>query len=104
MAGPHAYGTVMAAVASAERTALAGAAQKFPRLGIDTVPSGIPAWRGLPAHYLIATDDRALPTVTQRELAARMAARTTEWDTGHGPMYSRPKELADYLDTIDKGV
>ena len=99
-----AYGTLMAADAPAERTALAGAVQKFPRLGIDATPSGAPAWRDLPTHYLIATEDRALPAVTQRELAVRMAAQTTEWDTGHGPMYSRPGDLAVYLDTIAKGL
>ena len=34
----QAYGTVMAADAAEERTALAAAVQKFPRLGIDTAP------------------------------------------------------------------
>ncbi|MFJ8364100.1 alpha/beta fold hydrolase [Streptomyces sp. NPDC093984] len=70
---------------------------KYPRLGIDSAPSGPPAWRELPTHYLVAADDRALPAATQRELAARAGATTTEWATGHGPMYARPKELAAYL-------
>ncbi|MEU1179046.1 alpha/beta hydrolase [Streptomyces sp. NPDC005820] len=95
-----AYGEVMAADAPEERTALAGAVQKYPRLGIDRAPSGAPAWRDRPSHYLIAAHDRALPAATQRELAARAGATTTEWATGHGPMYARPKELAAYLDTI----
>ncbi|WP_338931744.1 alpha/beta hydrolase [Streptomyces netropsis] len=95
-----AYGTVVAADADAERTALAGAVQKFPRLGIDAAPSGAPAWRDAPSHYLIATQDRALPAATQREMADRTGARATEWDTGHGPMYARPKELAAYLDGL----
>lgn len=100
----EAYGTVIAADAPAERTALASAVQKFPRLGIDGTPSGAPAWRDLPTHYLIATEDRAVPAATQRELAARMAAQTTEWPTGHGPMYSRPKDLAVYLNALAKGL
>ncbi|HJT95259.1 MAG TPA: alpha/beta hydrolase, partial [Mycobacterium sp.] len=99
-----AYGTVMAADAPAERTALAGAVQKFARLGIDSAPSGAPAWRDLPSHYLVASEDRALPAATQHELAARAGAETTEWATGHGPMYARPKELAAYLDGIAKGL
>ncbi|KRV50565.1 hypothetical protein AQ490_15985 [Wenjunlia vitaminophila] len=98
------YGTVMSADATPERNAIAGAVQKFPRLGIEANPSGVPAWRDLPTHYLVATEDRALPVATQRELAARMGARTTEWDTGHGPMYSRPADLAAYLDTIAGGL
>ena len=98
----RAYGKVMAADAAEERTALAAAVQKLPRLGIDTAPSGSPAWRTLPTHYLIAAEDRALPAATQRELAARMGAETVEWPTGHGPMYSRPKDLALYLDRIAK--
>ena len=99
-----AYGTVMAADAPAERTALAGAVQKFARLGIDGTPSGVPAWRDLPSYYLVASEDRALPAATQHELAARAGAKTTEWATGHGPMYARPKELAAYLDGIAKGL
>ena len=87
-------------MAPEERTALAAAVQKFPRLGIDTAPSGIPAWRTLPTHYLISVQDRARPAAPQYELAARMGAETAEWPTGHGPMYSRPKDLALYLDMI----
>ncbi|MGW7046364.1 alpha/beta fold hydrolase [Streptomyces avermitilis] len=99
-----AYGKVVAADATAERTALAAAVQKFPRLGIDSAPSGIPAWREVPSHYLIATQDLVLPAVTQRELVDRMGAQATEWNTGHGPMYARPKDLATYLHTLAKGL
>ncbi|UKY52048.1 alpha/beta hydrolase [Streptomyces inhibens] len=99
-----AYGKVVAADAPTERTALAAAVQKFPRLGIDAAPSGTPAWRDVPSHYLIATQDRALPATTQREMADHIGAQTTEWDTGHGPMYARPKDLAAYLDTLTKGL
>ncbi|MFJ8053181.1 alpha/beta fold hydrolase [Streptomyces luteogriseus] len=95
-----AYRKVMAADATEQRAALAGAVQKFPRLGIDSAPSGAPAWREVPRHYLVAAEDRALPAATQRELAARMGASTTEWTTGHGPMYPRPADLATYLDAI----
>ncbi|MFA7769080.1 alpha/beta fold hydrolase [Streptomyces sp. NRRL S-448] len=99
-----AYGKVVAADAPAERTALAAAVQKFPRLGIDSAPSGPPAWRNLPSHYLIATQDNALPAATQRELADRIDAKATAWDTGHGPMYARPTDLAAYLHDIAKGL
>lgn len=99
-----AYGTAIAADAPAERTALASAVQKFARLGIDSCPSGAPAWRDLASHYLVASEDRILPAATQHELAARAGAKTTEWATGHGPMYARPKELAAYLDGITKDL
>ncbi|MET9692617.1 alpha/beta hydrolase [Streptomyces sp. NPDC006514] len=98
------YGEAVAADAPAERTALAAAVQKFPRLGIDGAPSGAPAWRTVPSHYLIATQDRVLPAATQRELADRMGAHSTEWNTGHGPMYAHPKDLAAYLGTLAKGL
>ncbi|SED46759.1 alpha/beta hydrolase [Streptomyces sp. 2314.4] len=99
-----AYGKVVAADAAAERIAVAAAVQKHPRLGVDAAPSGAPAWRELPSHYLVATQDNALPAATQRELAERIGAQTTEWETGHGPMYAHPKELAAYLDGLAKGV
>lgn len=98
------YGTVIAADAPTERTALASAVQKFARLGIDGSPSGTPAWRDLPSHYLVASDDRVLPAATQHELATRAGAETAEWATGHGPMFARPTELAAYLDGITKGL
>ncbi|MET9694610.1 alpha/beta hydrolase [Streptomyces sp. NPDC006514] len=99
-----AYGKVVSADAPAERTALAAAVQKLPRLGIDAAPSGYPAWRDVPSHYLIATQDNALPAATQRELADRIDAKATAWDTGHGPMYARPGDLATYLHDIAKGL
>ncbi|MFI6445739.1 alpha/beta hydrolase [Kitasatospora sp. NPDC050543] len=99
-----AYGEVIAADAPAARTALAAAVQKLPRLGIDSAPSGPPAWRQVPSHYLVATQDRALPAATQHELAARIGAQTTEWDTGHGPMYALPKELAAYLHSLTQNL
>jgi len=99
-----AYGEVVAADAADERIALAAAMQKFPRLGIDAAPSGTPAWRTLPSHYLVATQDRAIPAATQRELADRIGAQTTEWDTGHGPMYAHPQDLAAYLAALVKGL
>lgn len=97
-----AYGSVIAADASAQRTALASAVQKFARLGIDSSPSGPAAWQHLPSYFLVASEDRVLPADTQHELAARAGAEATEWATGHGPMYGRPKELAAYLDGITK--
>ncbi|WP_329332052.1 alpha/beta fold hydrolase [Streptomyces sp. NBC_01454] len=85
-------------------TASHAAVQKLPRLGIDGAAAGSPAWRQIPSHYLIATQDRALPATTQQELADRIGAQTTEWDTGHGPMYSRPKDIATYLHTLAKNL
>lgn len=59
---------------------------------------GPPAWLDLPSHYLVATQDRCVPPVLQREMAARMGAVVTELDSSHTPMLSHPRQVAQFLD------
>lgn len=94
------YGSVMAPEASTQRTALAGAVQKFASLSISALASGPPAWRTIPSHYVIAATDKLLPVQTQLELAERIQATTFELNSGHGVVYSHPIELAKHLDAI----
>ncbi|HET6873352.1 MAG TPA: alpha/beta hydrolase, partial [Acidimicrobiales bacterium] len=57
---------------------------------------GEPAWRTIPASYLICTDDRALLPAAQRRMAER-AEEVWEWETDHSPFVTRPKELAELI-------
>ncbi|OYX83028.1 MAG: hypothetical protein B7Y75_05740 [Azorhizobium sp. 35-67-5] len=58
----------------------------------DTVTT--PAWTSRPNWYAISTRDRAVSVELQRELAARLKARTVELDASHMSLLSRPEEVA----------
>jgi pimeloyl-ACP methyl ester carboxylesterase len=53
-------------------------------------PSGPPAWESIPSWYLVASQDRAIPPVTQRFMAERARAQTAEVAASHVPQISRP--------------
>jgi pimeloyl-ACP methyl ester carboxylesterase len=55
----------------------------------------VPAWKSLPAWYLVAQDDQALPPDAERMFANRMGATTVEVPSGHLAMVSHPAEVAE---------
>ncbi|MBJ7519460.1 MAG: alpha/beta hydrolase [Solirubrobacteraceae bacterium] len=65
---------------------------------------GVPAWKGLPSWYLVATADEAIPADAERLFAQRMGATTVEVDSGHVAMVSHPGETADLIVTAAKAV
>lgn len=110
VAGDHSYmardhfGEVMAHDAPSDLIALAAATQKFVRIGLDRVIVGRPAWLDLPSYYLVASEDRAVPPVLQREMAERMGATVTEIASSHAPLLSHPREVAEFLDSACNAV
>lgn len=56
-----------------------------------------PVWKRKPSWYLAATEDRLLHPATQRFMANRMNARTTEVASGHLPQLSKPAAVADLI-------
>jgi pimeloyl-ACP methyl ester carboxylesterase len=52
------------------------------------------AWKTKPAWYVVARRDEAIAPDEERFFAKRMKAATTELDSSHVPMLSRPKEVA----------
>jgi pimeloyl-ACP methyl ester carboxylesterase len=65
---------------------------------------GVPAWKSLPAWYLVATADEAIPPEAERQFAARMAATTIEVPSSHVAMVSHPDEVAQLIETAAKAV
>lgn len=53
-------------------------------------PSGDPAWKTIPSWYLVATQDHAIPPVTQMFMAHRANAKIEEVKASHVPMISQP--------------
>jgi pimeloyl-ACP methyl ester carboxylesterase len=52
--------------------------------------SGEPAWKTIPSWYLVATQDHAIPPVTQMFMAHRANAKIEEVKASHVPMISQP--------------
>lgn len=61
---------------------------------IFTTPCGLPAWRTLPAWYVVATRDLHLRPEAQRAMAARAGATTTEVATSHAAPHAAPSQVA----------
>lgn len=55
--------------------------------------SGTPAWEEIPSWYLVASQDRAIPPATQRFMADRAGAQTTEVRSSHVPQISKPNAV-----------
>jgi pimeloyl-ACP methyl ester carboxylesterase len=60
---------------------------------------GAPAWREVPASYVVCSEDRAIPVALQRACAARVGD-VREMPTSHSPFLSRPDELARIIAEI----
>jgi len=59
----------------------------------------VPAWKSLPAWYLIATNDEALPPDAQHLFAKRMDADTVDVHSSHLAMVSHPSEVVRLIQT-----
>jgi pimeloyl-ACP methyl ester carboxylesterase len=55
-----------------------------------------PAWRSIPATYVVCTNDQAIPASSQRQMAARAEA-VIEWPTDHSPFVTRPSAVAELI-------
>jgi pimeloyl-ACP methyl ester carboxylesterase len=54
---------------------------------------GNPAWKEKPSWYIIAKNDQAIDPELQRIMAKKIDAKTTEIETGHVPIISKPEEV-----------
>ena len=65
---------------------------------------GVPAWRSLPAWYLVAAGDEAIPPDAERQFASRMGATTVEVPSSHVAMVSHPEEVAQLIESAAMAV
>lgn len=56
-----------------------------------------PAWRYLPAWYVLTTQDRIILPAMQRRMASRMHAEVREIGASHVPFLSRPREFTEVV-------
>ena len=82
-------------------TDLMQATQRPFSLAAFVEPSGDPAWETIPSWYLVATNDHAIPPKTQRFMAQRAGATTSQVAASHVPMMSQPEStLATILHAV----
>lgn len=67
-------------------------------------PATKAAWRSIPSWTLIATQDLAIPSESQRFMAERAQSHTVEIDASHAVTVSQPVAVAELIDAAARGV
>jgi pimeloyl-ACP methyl ester carboxylesterase len=62
------------------------------------------AWRSKPSWYIVGKNDRTVHPDLERFLAKRMGATTSELDSSHVPMLSKPDVVLDVIRTAASAV
>jgi hypothetical protein len=63
-------------------------------LDLAAPPEVEPAWKSVPATYVVCSNDHAIQVDAQREMAQR-AETVLEWPTDHSPFLTRPADVAE---------
>lgn len=88
---------VLANDLSEEKKALIHVTQTTPSVSLTEVKASSPAWRDKPSWYVLATNDKAVPTDLQRDMSQRMSAKTVAVESSHFPMISYPQEVLEVI-------
>ena len=63
-----------------------------------------PAWKTKPSWYLIATEDKMIPSPAQRQMATRAGSTVTEAAGSHAIYISKPDTVAAIIEKAAKSV
>ncbi|MFS8198402.1 alpha/beta fold hydrolase [Streptomyces sp. CWNU-52B] len=94
---PDKYRDVFAASLSLNRAAALAAVQRPVSTAALEETATDAAWRTIPSWYLVTRQDHALPPATQRFMAERAHAHTTEVRAPHAVMLTRPDTVAGLI-------
>ncbi len=84
------FGHAVAHKASSDQTTILATVQRPIALKCIQEKSPTPAWKTKPTWYLLAEEDRMIPTETQRFMAERMGAHIRAYNVDHTPMHTAP--------------
>ena len=82
---------------SVEQTAVMAATQRPIGELAFSEPTGVPAWKTLPAWAVVATGDKTAGTDVVRSMANRAGAKITEVEGSHVIMISQPQVVTDVI-------
>ncbi len=89
----------------AHEAAVLAAGQSPAALAALATPfSGDPAWRNLPSHFFIGTEDRVIPLAQQRAMAARAEGTVTEEKAPHLSTVTHARQVAKFIATAAEAV
>ncbi len=94
---PAHFHDAFAADLPAEQAAVMAVTQRPVAEGAFSEPSGVPAWKTLPAWAVIATGDKAAGSDVIRSMARRAGATITEVEGSHVIMISQPQAVTDMI-------
>ncbi|MFF7553728.1 alpha/beta fold hydrolase [Streptomyces olivaceus] len=94
---PDKYRDVFAAPLSARKANSLAAVQRPISAAALEENATNAAWRGVPSWYLVTRQDHALPPATQRFMAERAHAHTTEVNAPHAVMLTRPDTVTGLI-------
>jgi pimeloyl-ACP methyl ester carboxylesterase len=81
------------------------AAAQCPPSGVALgTPVSRAAWRSRPSWYLLATEDRIIPPVVQRQMAKRAHATITDVRASHAVHMSQPRVVAETIATAARSL
>jgi pimeloyl-ACP methyl ester carboxylesterase len=86
-----------AADATADEAYVMAAVQRPLNFASFAGKQGSPAWRTLPSHYLVCTDDKMIPPDAQRFMATRMGAVEKTAPSSHAAFMAHAKEVTDII-------
>lgn len=98
-----AFENAFAQQASEREQAVLAAVQRPISIDCITVPVGHPQWRRRPSWYLIAEEDRMIPSENQRFMAERIGATIISRPLDHCPMLGDPEIVAGIILSAARG-
>ncbi len=101
---PEKFHDAFAADLPAEQTAVIAATQRPIAELAFSEPSGVPAWKALPAWAVVPTGDKAVGADVVRSMAERAGATITEVAGSHAIMLAQPQVVTDVILTAAAAV
>jgi pimeloyl-ACP methyl ester carboxylesterase len=89
---------------STEESAIMAATQKPVAGSSFGETQTVAAWRTVPSWYAVSTQDHAINPDSERFMAKRMNARTTEIDASHVSFISQPAEIVKIIEEAAEGI
>jgi pimeloyl-ACP methyl ester carboxylesterase len=87
-----------------KQAALLEAGQRPLAAGAFQEPSGVPAWKTIPAWYQVGTQDHAIPPAEQLVMARHAGAKISYVDAGHLSMVSHPVQTSNLVITAARST
>lgn len=94
---PERFHDAFAADLPAEQAAVMAATQRPVANLAFSEPTGVPAWKTLPAWAVVASGDKAAGSDVIRSMAQRARAKITEVEGSHVIMISQPQVVTDVI-------